>query len=429
MPTKLQELLQERAEAITTMKRMLDTADDAHRSMTGAEDKEYKELDKKVDAINEQLAKRSKIEGFDPTANIVNPFPTFLQGGHQESRDSAGFKNLAEMLWAIKEQKSGRRDERLDLLREKREQTMGTGSQGGFALPSQFSSDVRMAPNQGGIVRPRATVIPAGDPPDAELDFPSLDQTSGKNNYGGVILSHSGEGITLTETDLALRQISMTPKEISAYLVTSNKLLRNWSAGGVFITTMLRNACTSAEDWDFLRGTGINMSIGVINSPCAITYNRAAAGNIDFPDVYGMLAKVKMGGSPVWLASQTIIPELASMTDAGGHAVWLGSQGDALKGAAGPMPSTLMGLPLYFADRLPALGSKGDLVLADLSYYVVKDGSGPFVDLSEHIYFTSDKSVFRIVWNVDGKPWLTEPLQLEGATGTTVSPFVVLDTP
>ena len=37
------------------------------------------------------------------------------------------------------------------------------------------------------------------------------------------------------------------------------------------------------------------------------------------------------------------------------------------------------------------------------------------------------KTVFKIVWNVDGHPWLTEPLALEGSTSNTVSPFVVLE--
>ena len=115
-------------------------------------------------------------------------------------------------------------------------------------------------------------------------------------------------------------------------------------------------------------------------------YARAGANAVAFADVYGMLARAKMGGSLVWIASQTIIPQLASMVDAGSHAVWTGSQG--IGNAAQAMPSTLFGYPLFFSDRMPALGSKGDLVLADLSYYMIKDGSGVFVDLSEHIYFT-----------------------------------------
>lgn len=133
------------------------------------------------------------------------------------------------------------------------------------------------------------------------------------------------------------------------------------------------------------------------------------------------------GGSYVWLASQTIIPQLAAMVDAGNHSVWLVSKADALGGAAGPMPSTLLGLPLVFADRLPALGTKGDLSLVNLDYYSIKDGSPPAVASSEHILFLSNKTVFKIVWNVDAHPWLTEPLQLGGSTSNTVSPFVILE--
>ena len=65
--------------------------------------------------------------------------------------------------------------------------------------------------------------------------------------------------------------------------------------------------------------------------------------------------------------------------------------------------------------------------LVNLSYYLIKDGSGPAAASSEHILFLSNKVVFKVVWNVDGHPWLTEPLGLEGSTTNTVSPFVVLE--
>ena len=59
--------------------------------------------------------------------------------------------------------------------------------------------------------------------------------------------------------------------------------------------------------------------------------------------------------------------------------------------------------------------------------YLIKDGSGPFVSASEHVYFTSNKTVIKIFTNVDGKSWLNEPIPLEGSTANTVSPFVVLN--
>ena len=95
--------------------------------------------------------------------------------------------------------------------------------------------------------------------------------------------------------------------------------------------------------------------------------------------------------------------------------------------AVAGMPPTLMGIPVLFHERSVALGTAGDLILADLSYYLIKEGSGPFVMASEHVYFTSNRTVIKVFWNVDGAPWLSEPIPLEGSAANTVSPFVVLN--
>ena len=47
--------------------------------------------------------------------------------------------------------------------------------------------------------------------------------------------------------------------------------------------------------------------------------------------------------------------------------------------------------------------------------------------MSEHVYFTSNRSVLKVFWNVDGQPWLDGPIPLEGSTANTVSPFSVLN--
>jgi HK97 family phage major capsid protein len=121
----------------------------------------------------------------------------------------------------------------------------------------------------------------------------------------------------------------------------------------------------------------------------------------------------------VWIASQTTIPQLVTIADAGSNNLWVQS-------AAANIPPTLMGFPVLFHERSVALGTEGDLILADLGYYMIKDGSGPFVQASPHFYFTSNKTVIKIFWNVDGAPWLDEPIPLQGSTSNTVSPFVIL---
>jgi len=440
---KILEMKAKRTELLKQSRTMLDKLDEENRKFTDEEKTEYKSLEEQIDQLDndileaeEDMERRRKLaekEARDQEAAKKARTVVKVKNGEEDDREDVDpekeFRNVGEFLHAIAKLKSdGIRDDRLEILREKREQTMGVGSGGGYALPEQFDATIRQVQAQEAIVRPRAAVIPAGTPPDAKLTFPALDQTSAQNIYGGVTVVHTGEGVTMTETEAKLREVSLEPKEISAYIVVTNKLLANWTAAGAFVTRQLSQAVMGQEDYDFMRGNGVNKALGFINCAAAISYTRAGASAIAFTDIYGMLARILMrGGSYIWLASQTTIPQLAAMTDAGTNSVWLGGQGAGLRGAAGPLPTTLFGLPIVFADRLPALGTKGDLSLVNLSYYLIKDGSGPYAASSEHVYFTSNKVVFKIVWNVDAHPWLSEAIGLEGSTSNTVSPFVVLN--
>lgn len=437
---KIIEMKRKKAELLASLRAMLDKADTEKRKLTEDEDKDYRRIEGEVDQLEKDildaeadLERRRKLAEKEIQSRNAR---TVIKSKNKDAADDTTdvdpekeFRNVGEFLHAIARAKETHsEDPRLGTLREKREQTMGTGATGGYALPEQFDATIRQVQAQDAIIRPRAAVIPAGSPPDAKLTFPSLDQTSAQNIYGGVTVVHTGEGVTMTETTARLREVSLEPKEISAYIVVTNKLLNNWEAAGAFVTRQLSAAMIGQEDYDFMRGNGVNKALGFINCAAAIAYTRAGANAIAFADVYNMLARMLMrGGSYIWLASQTVIPQLAAMVDAGSHAVWLGGQGGNMAGAAGPLPSTLIGLPIVFADRLPALGTKGDLSLVNLSYYLIKDGSGPAAASSEHVFFTSNKVVFKIVWNVDAHPWLTEPLGLEGSTANTVSPFVVLN--
>jgi len=423
MTNKEQELRQERTEAAKRMAEILDKAEDEKRSMSDDEKAEYDKLNTRLDQIKDYLERKAVVGEIEERGKeVVEKIEKVNIGGRHSYDKEKEFKNIGEFLYVIADDPKGVSDKRL---REMREQQMGTGKLGGFALPDQFKPDVLQVSPQEAIVRPRATVIPAGDPPDAKLTMPALDQTSAENIYGGVIITHTGEAITMTETDMSLKEVSLEPKEMTAYIVVTDKLLNNWDACSGFINGQLKKAMVGQEDYDFMRGDGINKALGFINSACQISATRSGASAVAYTDVVSMLARAKQGGNLMWIASQTTIPQLAAMVDAGSHAVWIGGVG-SYGAAQAAIPSTLLGYPLLFADRLPALGTKGDICLVDLSYYLVKDGSGPFVALSTELLFLSNRTVFKIRWNVDAKPWLTEAIGLEGSTTNTVSPFVTL---
>jgi HK97 family phage major capsid protein len=89
------------------------------------------------------------------------------------------------------------------------------------------------------------------------------------------------------------------------------------------------------------------------------------------------------------------------------------------------VPASLFGLPIVFTGKTPVLGSTGDLMLIDFSYYLIKEGSGPYIASSEHVYFTTNRTVVKCFTMIDGQPWVKTPLTLEDGS-TTVSPYVVL---
>ncbi len=411
----LVELRSDKADLVAKMKVLIDTADTEERDLTDDETVEFNSLDKSLDDCNEGIAKleiaearREKIAVEERLAKVVtNPAhtPDTVIATHSDKPD---FRNMAEFLHTIAHNPN-----------EARVQQMKDGTKGGFAIPEQFRPELLKVDSAAAIFRPRATVIPAGSPPDAALSMVALDQ--GTNRRGGVTMYHQGESDSITESDMNLRKIELQPRKITGYMTSSNELLNNWDAANNVITTLLREAMVAQEDTDFLSGDGVNKSLGILNAPAAINYNRAVANQISYDDVIGMFARMMMGGTFAWIASQTIIPQLANIRDTGNNNLWIQS-------AVVGMPNTLAGIPLIYNERSPALGSKGDLMLVDLSKYLIKDGSGPSIAVSEHFRFQNDEIAFRLTWRVDGASWLTAPVPLEEGTATnTVSPFVILD--
>lgn len=421
MNEKLKELRAKIEENLAKLRAMLDLVETEKREFTDEEVATYEALEKETDKLEKEHERMEK-QAIREARQRDREDKAYMADydGRKTATPPKEFSGLGEFLVTVR---FNRNDPRLaDLYRETRgagDMSMGVGTEGGFMVPEQFITTLRQVTPQEAIVRPRATVIPAGDPPDAKITMPILDQTNSENIYGGIVVSPVAEGGTKNLTDARFKEFSLEPQEIAGYTVVTDKLLRNWQAAGAFLETQFRRALMGWEDTQFVSGTGIARPLGVINLPCKVNVNRTTANQIAWGDINNMYARIKFGGNLVWIASQTTLPQLLAIADAGSNAIFI-------MNAANSVPATLYGIPVMFNDRSPALGSEGDLILADLSYYMIKDGSGPFVDASPHVYFTSNKTVIKAFWNVDGNSWLSSPLPLEGSTSNTVSPFVVL---
>jgi HK97 family phage major capsid protein len=128
----------------------------------------------------------------------------------------------------------------------------------------------------------------------------------------------------------------------------------------------------------------------------------------------------------VWLINQDVEPELHKMgletkTPIAGALVYMppGGLSQAPYG-------TLMGRPVIPIEVCQTMGTSGDIILADLSQYILIDKGGLQSASSIHFKFTTDETAFRFVFRVDGQPWWSTALVPFKGTSNTLSPFVVL---
>lgn len=420
------------------MQALVDTATAASRELTAEEAAQFDTLKAEHDATMANVSRAEALETMQTEANTSRG--SIARGAALPGTRAAGdpavqkFENFGHFMAAVRFKPNDQRlnytegggSSEADFVSDdlRSEQRMDVGTSGGYMVPTEFRNELLSVPPEEQIVRPLVKVkIPAGgSSPDAGVTIPSLDQTSSSNNYGGVEVVWINEGDEKPETGAALRDITLTPHEVAGLITITDKLLRNWQSADALLKQLLRGAISAAEDHAFIRGNGVNKPQGVLNSPAAITIPRTTANLIKYADVVAMVAKKLMRGgtSSIWIAAQSVLPQLTLLVGPDNQLVW---KPDAVGGFAG----TLLGYPLKWNNRSPALGTKGDLMLIDWSIYLIKDGSGPFVAASEHVLFKQNKTVIKAFWNVDGQGWLTEPITEEN--GYTVSPFIILGDP
>ena len=87
-----------------------------------------------------------------------------------------------------------------------------------------------------------------------------------------------------------------------------------------------------------------------------------------------------------------------------------------------------MGKPVIPIEQCQALGTAGDIILADMSQYVFAYRELQTA-MSIHVYFTTDRSLFRFVMRVDGQPKLASAITpYKGGSSNSLSDFVTLET-
>lgn len=298
---------------------------------------------------------------------------------------------------------------------------------GGFLVPEIFRADLLAVALEKSIVRSRATTIPMDS---LRVLIPTVDDTSHVSSvFGGMTYYWAEEGASLTESQASFGTTKLEAKKLTGYAEVPNELVADAPAFQGFFSQKFPEGLAYFEDAAFLTGTGVGEPEGVLNASCAVQVAKESgqsSGTIVWENIVKMYARMLPTSlsNAVWIASIDAFPQLATMSlsvGTGGSAIWLGHFQDP--GSQAP-PVSILGRPVIFTEKTPALGSAGDLTFVDLSYYLIGDRQMMTADSSPHLRFQQDKTAFRIIERVDGRNWLRSAITPRNNSSNTLSSVV-----
>jgi len=298
---------------------------------------------------------------------------------------------------------------------------------GGFLIPETLRSDLLQVALEEAVVRPRAQVIPMET---LRVPIPMIDSTSNVSSvFGGVICYWTEEAAALVESQASFGRVNLDAKKLTGYAEIPNELLADAPAFTSFFDDVFPKALAWYEDIGFMTGTGVGEPRGFVNCSASVQVpvSGQPSASITWENIVAMYARMLPTAlqNAVWIASIDTFPQLATMAlsvGTGGSAVWLGNVQQP--GSAVP-PVSILGRPVIFTEKTPALGTTGDINFVDLSYYLIGDRQMMQSTSSPHFKFASDKTVFRIIERLDGQPWLSSAITPHNGANA-LSPFVQL---
>lgn len=404
----------------TVKPEITETIENFVKAMTDELDKKIKELSDSVDArivVGDDLQKEDKKGGFKSLAH----FATDVAKAALSSNRSVSETLVKWDSFVTSQQKAAGSPS----------QNVSDGEAGGYLVPPEFRNELLNAARERLELMGMARVIPM-QAQYVEIPYINGFDRSGGLLYGNIEWLWGSEESAYTEKSAKFGNIGLKLNKLTGLAYASDEILK---FSPMSMENILRDGFADGLNYQFnkviLKGTGAGQPLGVLNSPCKVSVAKEtnqAANTILFENVVNMLAHVNDMSRCVWVANPNILPQLMVMNisvGTGGSAVWL-----ANNSAAGAPLQTLLGRPIIFSHHCKTLGTEGDLLLLDMSQYLVGLPTGSGVEFESTIYFKFDvgQKSYRWTTYADGQPWWPTYITPQEATTFHISPMVTLAT-
>lgn len=238
----------------------------------------------------------------------------------------------------------------------------GTGSQGGYVVPTAYSSEVVQARNDASILRRAgARVISLGG--NNSFKVPTL-----TNSTAAVL---TAEAASFNEVEPTFGQVTFTPYKYTKLVKASDEILMDNNVNLMSIITQDAGvAFAAAENAAFTTGTGSSQPEGVVTgSSAGVTAASSSAITSDeVIDLYHSLGYLYRANA-VWMMNDATLKVVRKLKDNNNQYLW---QPSLASGA----PETLLGRPVITNNSMATITNSAKVILfGDFSYFWIADWS------------------------------------------------------
>lgn len=301
---------------------------------------------------------------------------------------------------------------------------------GGFAVQMDFASGIKTRMFSTGQILQRVQRMPIGANSNSITIPVAKDDTESAGIFGGIVAYWLSEAGTKTPSSGKLEALEMKLKKMAVVVPTTDELLADAVALESWIRIGANKALVKEAEKQIIRGTGVGQPLGILNSGSLVSVAGVAGqgDTVVYDNIKSMWSRMfaDSRANAIWLINQTVEESLYGMgitVGVGGSPVYMPP------GGASVAPyGTLFGRPVIPCNYCSAVGTVGDILLVDLSEYLLIEKGGIQEAVSMHYGFITDQTYYRFVMRLDGQPAWKTVFTPEQAAAATQSPFIALAT-
>jgi len=299
----------------------------------------------------------------------------------------------------------------------------GVPTDGGLLLEPTLSTEVMMPMHDEGVFYADVRKLPVSANSNSGW-INGVDETSRAtgSRWGGVRGYRLAEGDTVTKSKPTFRRIQWELKKYGVLVYGTDELLMDASQFSAVVNQAAREELVFMVNDDIMNGLGVSGAQGVMQSGALITVTRDTGASILGTDISAMWQRMSIRNKPraKWYVNSETAPQLDKLFAVGSTTVLFPYAGYTAEGVR-----TLYGRPVVETEFNAALNTTGDILLADMSEYLLWEKGGVESASSIHVEFLTDQEVFRFLYRADGQTALASAITPYKGTNTQ-SPFVVL---